>query len=156
MKKLTIRRTCENGSKGSYSQGLRWCKIVVMTLETGETIKRGCGNRGLVGFEAGRKCFYCGNYVYHPNLKLETLWFHFKLAREYWRAVDIDGRDFVNGIPVPGRAEPLPHYLLADLVEVQPPRWFPFYLLYEEEEFIRYLEALPDYPRFNRTLKTRG
>lgn len=156
MKKLAIRRTRENGSKGNYSQDLHWCKIVFKTLETGETIKRGCGNRGLVRFEAGRKCFYCGNYVYYPNLKLETLWFHFKLGREYWRAINIDGRDFVNGIPVSGRAEPLPRYLLADLLEVRPPRWFPFYLLYEEEEFTRYLEALPDYPGFNRPLEARG
>lgn len=114
------------------------CRIVNLRLETGETLKRGCGLSGLEEVETGWRCFYCGNHIYRSGLRLEALWSHFKIGREYWRPVHVEGRDFVNGIPVTG--EDLPRRLLADLKEIRPPRWFAYYLIYDEQEFTRYLQ----------------
>lgn len=115
------------------------CRIQYITLETGEKIKRGCGQNGLLQTDVGWRCFYCGNYVYRSESSLEALWFHFKTAREYWRVTSRGGREFVNGIPVSGSPDPLPHRLLADLEETRPPKWFPYYMVYDEDQFLHYL-----------------
>lgn len=119
------------------------CRVHIVTLASGETLKRGCGRRGLMEFGAGWRCFYCGNYLYKTGPTLRSLWFHFRLARDYWRIKNFQGHDFVNGIPVTGAAEPLPHTLLKDLVEPDPPEWFEHYLSANEEEFKKYLGNLP-------------
>ncbi len=119
------------------------CRVHIVTLASGETLKRGCGRRGLVEFGAGWRCFYCGNYLYKENPPLRALWFHFRLARDYWRVKNFQGRDFVNGIPVTGAGEPLPHSLLKDLAEPEPPEWFEPYLSFNEEEFQTYIGKLP-------------
>jgi len=144
MKKLVVTRRRESCASVSNGARLRRCRTTCVTLESGETLKRGCGGRGLVAFEAGWKCLYCGNYIYHPRLSVETLWFHYKLTREYWRVTHREGRDYINGMPVDGRAETLPRFLVADLREVRPPRWFRFYVVYDEEEFAGYLANLKE------------
>jgi len=45
------------------------------------------------------------------------MWFHFRWAREFWRIHNEQGLDFVNGIPVTGRAETLPASCLPDDLE---------------------------------------
>lgn len=137
---LRIKKPRKPEAEARPPRVFRPCEIEFTVLESGETVKRGCGSRGLVRFEAGWRCFYCGNYIYHPRLQLAVLWRHFKTAREFWRATHINGQNYINGIPVSGNVESLPAYLLADLLEVEPPEWFGFYLLYEEAEFARYLE----------------
>ena len=118
------------------------CRVHVVTLASGETLKRGCGRHGLVEFGAGWRCFYCGNYLYKPGPPLRSLWFHFRLAREYWRVKSSQGRDFVNGIPVTGAGEWLPPALLNDLAEPEPPEWFEHYLSSSEAEFQKYIGNL--------------
>ena len=119
------------------------CRVHIITLASGETLKRGCGRRGLIEFGAGWRCFYCGNYLYKTGLHLQSLWFHFRLAREYWRIKNSQGHDFVNGIPVTGEGDPLPHVLLQDLAEPEPPEWFERYLSANDEEFQKYVGSLP-------------
>ncbi len=118
-----------------------WCRVTVRRIETGERIKRGCGRRGLVPDGAGWRCFYCGNYRYRDDPTLSDLWFHFRTAREYWRAIRRGDRCFINGVPVAGPPDPLPPALLADLAEPDPPDWFLYYMVFDEEQFNRYLEA---------------
>ena len=113
--------------------------MVVLTLVNGETIKRGCGREGMAEYDAFLRCLYCGNYLYRKTSSLESLWFHFRWAREFWRIHNTRGRDFVNGIPVTGKAESLPSVCLADLAESQPPRWFPHFLRHSDQEFRDYL-----------------
>lgn len=137
MGKLKIGRDRE----GNARRALRRCRILFVNLANGETVKRGCGGRGLMEFGAGWKCFYCGAYVYRPKLRMESLWFHFKMGREYWRMAFINGWEYINGVPVVAPAEHLPQDLLADLAEIQRPAWFDFYVMYEEEEFKRYLKT---------------
>jgi len=112
-----------------------------MRLETGESLRRGCGRFGLVANEVGWRCFYCGNYVYQAGPDLDSLWFHFKFAREYWLATHRAGINYVNGIPVDGVADPLPRRLRAYLSETRPPKWFVHYLAGDEDQFRRYLET---------------
>ncbi|MFQ5451792.1 MAG: hypothetical protein ACE5E9_14295 [Nitrospinaceae bacterium] len=125
------------------SHSLRWlpCTIRFITLDTGETVKRGCGSSGLIPSDVGWRCFYCGNYVYRPDASLQSLWFHFKTGREFWRVMNRNDRNFVNGVAVSGAPDPLPRFLLADLVEARPPRWFYYYMVLDENQFQRYLEA---------------
>lgn len=144
MKKLVITRHLENDSRKALHTGFRRCKTAFVVLESGEILKRGCGGLGVVRFEAGWKCLYCGNYSYGCSLTLETLWTHFKIAREYWRAMTLNGREYINGMPVAGYAESLPRFLLADLLELQPPYWFRFYVSYGEGEFADYLITLKE------------
>lgn len=118
--------------------GFGRCRIVNLRLETGEMLKRGCGLCGLEAVETGWHCFYCGNHIYRSGLPLDALWSHFKTGREYWRAIHVGGRDFINGVPMTG--EDLPRRLLADLKEIRPPRWFAYYLIYDEQEFMRYMQ----------------
>jgi len=121
------------------SGNLGLCPIVFHPLETGEKIKRGCGRRGLIPTEVGWKCFYCGNYIYRDETTLIQLWFHFRLAREYWRASSRGDQEFINGMPVAGKADPLPRILLADLDDPRPPKWFPYYVVNDEKQFEEYL-----------------
>ncbi|MFQ5443123.1 MAG: hypothetical protein ACE5EK_00775 [Nitrospinales bacterium] len=140
--RLTVKGNSFAGGKNNprTSPGLRICKDTAITLESGETIRKGCGQRGMMPFEVGWRCFYCGNYFYNSKITLEDLWLHFKILREYRAAMTIDGRDYINGIPVSGQAEDLPATLLADLVEVKPPNWFYYYVKCDEQEFEHYLK----------------
>ncbi|MDH3257182.1 MAG: hypothetical protein OEM27_06160 [Nitrospinota bacterium] len=135
MKKLKLVRTREKKA----AQRLFRCPVVVITLASGEVIKRGCGRSGMSEFGACLRCLYCGNYLYKKAPSLESLWFHFRWAREFWRIHNTQGRDFVNGIPVRGTAETLPTACLADLAESRPPRWFPHFLKYSDQEFRDYM-----------------
>jgi hypothetical protein len=144
MQKLNKRKTdmkspdhCHQQNSGS----LGLCRQVFHLMETGEKIKRGCGRRGLMPTEVGWKCFYCGNYIYRTSTTLIQLWFHFRLAREYWRASSRGDQEFVNGVPVAGNADPLPGRLLADLDNPRPPRWFRYYILYDEKQFQDYMRG---------------
>lgn len=125
----------------NQSKRLLECKVRMISLENGETVKRGCGRAGLMASEVGWHCFYCGNYIYQTNPTLDALWFHFKIAREYWRAMSREDKNYINGVPVSGFPEFLPRRLLADLAEARPPKWFRFYLVYDEEQFQKYLET---------------
>ncbi|MDH5764078.1 MAG: hypothetical protein OEZ51_13985 [Nitrospinota bacterium] len=135
MKKLKVVKTA--GSKSD--QRLFRCPVVVIPLAGREVIKRGCGRLGMTEFDAGRRCLYCGNYIYRKTASVESMWFHFRWAREYWRTHNTQGRDFVNGVPVSGRAESLPSSCLSDLSESRPPRWFPYFLSHSDREFHEYL-----------------
>lgn len=137
MKRIRIRQG-KNGAGSDDRERLAQCPVINQRLETGEMIKRGCGLRGLEARETGWRCFYCGNFIFHGGLDLSELWLHFKVGREYWRMIYIDGMDYINGIPFVGRD--LPGRLLADLREVKPPRWFAYYLIYDEQDFKRYVE----------------
>ncbi len=116
----------------SPAESMRRCPVTAVTLESGEILKRGCGRRGLVAFDAGWKCFYCGNVLYREAATVESMWFHFRLGREYWRAHSTAGREFINGIAVNGQAEGLPSECMRDLNEPNPPDWF--YKFVEDDE----------------------
>lgn len=128
----------------TQSKFRRDCRISFTTLETGETVKRGCGGSGLVPYNVGWRCLYCGNFVYRAKITVRQMWFHFKVAREYWRPMSRQNVNFINGIPVSGAIDSLPRFLLRDLDETLPPKWFPYYLLYDESQFKRYLEKERD------------
>lgn len=117
------------------------CEVRGIELENGETVKRGCGQIGLVPDEVGWSCFYCGNYIFRSAPSLYDLWFHFKVGREYWRAMSLGGDNFINGVPVAGLPDSLPRRLWGDLTETRPPKWFKYYVAYDEEQFQKYLEA---------------
>lgn len=119
----------------------RWleCRVRVISLESGETVKRGCGRKGLIATDVGWHCFYCGNYIYQPEPSLDALWFHFRIAREYWRTMSRGEKNFINGILVSGAPDFLPRRLLSDLAETNPPKWFRYYLTFDEEQFETYL-----------------
>lgn len=140
MRRIRIARSAKRALAGGGEDGLDLCRIVTANLETGETVKRGCGRKGMEAFGAGWRCLYCGNYVYRSGAGLAELWSHFKTGREYWRATVVGGQEFVNGVPAPGGAEGLPSRLLDDLREIRPPKWFAYYLVCEERDFRRYLE----------------
>lgn len=91
-------------------------------------------------FEAGWRCFYCGRYLYEDSSTLGSLWFHFRLARDYWRVQNAQGRDYINGMPIPGSPDPLPRRLANDLAEPNPPPWFSVFVTAEADEFKRYLD----------------
>lgn len=131
MKKLKLVRVCEQKTAPSLMR----CPVVILTLDNGEVIKRGCGRSGMVKYDACLRCLYCGNYLYQKVPSLDSLWFHFRWAREFWRIHNTRGRDFVNGIPVTGKAETLPASCLPDLAESRPPWWFSCYLKSSEQEF---------------------
>jgi hypothetical protein len=135
MKKLKLVRIKEKKA----APGLMRCPVAVITLANGENIKRGCGRSGMAEFGACLRCLYCGNYLYKKSSSLESMWFHFRWAREFWRIHNTHGRDFVNGVPVTGKAETLPSSCLSDLGESKPPRWFPYFLKYSDQEFREYM-----------------
>ncbi len=135
MKKLKLVKTI--GKKAA--QRLFRCPVVVITLANGEVIKRGCGRSGMSEVDACLRCLYCGNYLYKKAPSLESMWFHFRWAREFWKIHNNYGRDFVNGVPVSGKAETLPSSCLSDLVEPKPPRWFSYFLKYSDQEFREYI-----------------
>ena len=120
---------------------LRLCVVKIKQLETGEQIRRGCGFRGMVDCGVGWHCLYCGNIVYLPESSLGSLWFHFKTGREYWTATHQYAQDYVNGIPVDSPVDIIPRSLLADLDEPLPPDWFFCYVVYDEDQFMKYLET---------------
>ncbi len=134
MRKLKVVRRAESGG-----EGLRRCPVAATALSTGEIVKRGCGGKGMERVAAGWRCFYCGNYIYHPRPDLRELWSHFKSGREYWRVLHVAGWEFVNGVSVHGNAQGLPGELTADLMEVVPPGWFAYYLVCDEKQFDWYL-----------------
>ncbi len=135
MKKLRLVRS----SVKKTARGLFQCPVVVFSLANGEVTKRGCGRKGMSEFDGGLRCLYCGNYIYQKAPSLESMWFHFRWAREFWNIHNEQGRDFVNGVPVTGRAETLPAACLPDLAEFRPPRWFASFLKYDDQEFREYL-----------------
>lgn len=135
--RIRIRRVAGGGKNDA--SGL--CPVVWIKLETGEKLKRGCGNRGMVPCDIGWRCLYCGNLRYEPQVPVRSLWFHFKIAREYWRIMHCDSVSYVNGVPVHGEVDPIPRFLRADLEERHPPKWFPYFLIYDERQFKHYLEA---------------
>jgi len=140
MGRLRIRRIENLSGERGVAVGLLACPKRVIRLETGETLKRGCGRKNLFFDEVGLKCFYCGNYVYLPQPSLGALWFHFKIGREFWKASQRAGVNFINGVPVSGMPDPLPQRLRGDLSEPKPPTWFSHFVNCEEDEFERYLE----------------
>ncbi len=133
--KLSAIRTGSCGRAGWKS-----CRVEEMVLQTGERIKRGCGRQGLFPFDGGWRCFYCGRYLYETGSTLTELWFHFRLAREYWKIQCANGRDYINGVPVPGMPDPLPQSLQGDLADPEPPAWFAVFVEVDEEGFKRYLK----------------
>jgi len=122
------------------------CQVHSIPLDNGETLKRGCGRIGLIPSDVGWRCFYCGNYVYRADPPVEALWFHFRVAREYWRAMSRGDQHFVNGVPVSGLADSLPSCLRADLGEPSPPVWFRYFLIFDEQQFTHYLESRHENP----------
>jgi len=135
-----LRVTGRRGSTVVSSKKLMCCPRIVFHLDSGEVVKRGCGMRGLFPMEGGWRCFYCGHYLYDPTPQPESMWFHFRWAREFWRVQNDRGRDFVNGMPVAGRGDTLPVRLVRDLAEKDPPEWFHQFLVMEEKEFTQYLD----------------
>jgi len=117
------------------------CEVRIILLENGETVKRGCGQTGLMPSAVGWSCFYCGNYVFRSAPTLYALWFHFKMGREYWRAMSRGGDNFINGVPVSGLPDSLPRRLWGDLAETRPPKWFKYYVAFDEAQFQNYLDA---------------
>jgi len=115
------------------------CPVVVLTLADGQTVKRGCGCVGMAEIDGGLRCLVCGNYRYQSRPSVESMWFHFRWAREYWRTHHLGGHDFVNGMPVAGRGDPLPPACLSDLGESHPPGWFPRFMTCGEQEFETYM-----------------
>ncbi|KMP10755.1 hypothetical protein UR09_03060 [Candidatus Nitromaritima sp. SCGC AAA799-A02] len=141
MKKLRVIRN-KSFESPRYERGqLQVCVIENKKLETGERLRRGCGFRGMVDCSVGRHCLYCGNIIYYPDSNLGSLWFHFKTGREYWKASHRHTQDFINGIPVDAPVERIPRSLLSDLDEPAPPDWFFYYVVYDEDRFLKYLES---------------
>ncbi len=116
------------------------CRVEQVILQSGERLKRGCGKAGLFRFDGGWRCFYCGRYLYETRATLAAMWFHFRLARDYWRIQCANGRDYINGVPVPGMPDPLPQSLQGDLLDPDPPAWFSVFVEVDEEGFKRYLK----------------
>ncbi len=135
-----INKPADENSRPTGSGRRLMCEVRIIPLENGETVKRGCGCTGMMPSEVGWSCFYCGNYVYRADPTLSALWFHFKVGREYWRAMSQGGRNFINGVPVTGFPDSLPRRLLADLANARPPKWFPYYMVLDEDQFQKYLE----------------
>lgn len=123
--------------------GVKWklCMVEQVVLESGERLKRGCGRPGLYRFDGGWRCFYCGRYLYERGPTLNALWFHFRLARDYWRIQCANGRDYINGVPVPGVPDPLPQVLQKDLSDPEPPAWFSVFVEMDEDGFKRYMKS---------------
>ena len=139
MIKIRLTRKKEGPGFNKSGMGFSQCKVRLISLDSGETLKRGCGRNGLISTEVGWHCFYCGNYIYQSQPTLDALWFHFKIAREYWRAMSRGEKNFINGVPVSGYPDFLPRRLLADLGEACPPKWFRYYLTFDDEQFQKYL-----------------
>lgn len=137
MKKIQITRSAQNACE---RKGFKICLPVSYELETGEILRRGCGRRGLRETDVGWHCLYCGNYLYRPDPSLKALWFHFKLGREYWRAMFSRDKIFINGVPVTGLPDSLPRRLFSDLLEPNPPAWFSYFIFFDSAQFVKYLE----------------
>jgi len=133
-------KTHRSPAPGSAEGRLKRCPVTLVTLDSGEILKKGCGRRGLTPFEAGWKCFYCGNYQYAPASGLDDLWFHFRTGREYWRVQSSAGREYVNGVPVAGAGDALPAGWMRDLADPRPPEWFRVYVQCDERQFNQYLQ----------------
>ena len=138
MRKIRIRRS---GQTECVKKRLKLCLPVSYELETGETLRRGCGRSGLQETEVGWHCLYCGNYLYRREPSLKALWFHFKLGREYWKAMFSWDKIFINGVPVTGLPDSLPRRLFSDLLEPNPPAWFSYFIFFDGPQFIKYLET---------------
>lgn len=126
--------------KGKRSRFLRECRKEKIFLESGEEIQRGCGFFGLYQTDVGWRCLYCGNYLYQEKPDIKDLWFHFRVGREYWRISASQNKFFINGVPVSGLPDCLPQKFISDLAEPRPPKWFPFFVVYEGYQFKQYLE----------------
>jgi len=139
VERIRITRSCVR-ENASTSERLKLCLPVSHVLETGETLRRGCGKNGLHETDIGWHCFYCGNYLYRSEPSLKALWFHFRVGREYWRARFFRDRVFINGVPVSGLPDCLPRSLVCDLLEPNPPHWFSYFIFYDGPQFQKYLE----------------
>ena len=139
MKKIRVLRVF-SGEKSSTKGRLKLCSPVSFVMETGESLQRGCGKNGLYETDFGWHCFYCGNYLYREKPSLKAMWFHFRVGREYWRAMFSRDNIFINGVPVSGLADCLPRTLLCDLVEPNPPPWFSYFIFYDGPQFKKYME----------------
>lgn len=139
MDKIRITRSLQN-QNACMETGLKLCLPVNFVLESGETIRRGCGSHGLYKTEVGWHCFYCGNYLYLQKPSIKSLWFHFKVGREYWRTMFSRDRIFINGLPVAGLPDSLPGRLVSDLLEPAPPSWFSYFIFYDGTQFKQYME----------------
>ncbi len=139
MEKIRITRSSPDHNV-CIGKGLKLCLPVTFVLESGETLQRGCGSNGLHKTEVGWHCFYCGNYLYLRKPSIQSLWFHFKVGREYWRTMLSRDRVFINGLPVTGLPDSLPRSLMSDLLEPAPPAWFSYFIFYDGSQFIKYLE----------------
>lgn len=140
MKKLRVVRRRDSFGLNSNGGYFRTCVVEEIILESGERLKRGCGVRGMVDSGIGSHCLICGNNIFHSDSKLDSLWFYFKTGREYWKASHRFCQDYINGIPVDHPVDRIPKSLLADLDEPDPPDWFFYYIVYDEDRFIKYLE----------------
>lgn len=140
MAKVQIKNICSFGKKAKGTKNLKECQQKVFCLENGEKIQRGCGLRGLYKTDVGWRCLYCGNYIYENESRLEALWLHFRVGREYWRVSVSQDRVYINGIPVSGLPDSLPRKLVSDLADPRPPKWFPYFVCYEGRQFQKYLE----------------
>jgi len=139
LKKIRISRAYES-TKSPMKGNFRVCSPVSFVLETGEALQRGCGRKGLYETDVGWHCFYCGNYLYRQEPSLKAMWFHFRVGREYWRAMFSRDNVFINGVPVSGLPDCLPRSLLSDLLEPNPPPWFSYFIFYDGPQFKKYLE----------------
>ena len=128
------------GDKSSEKKRLKVCLPVSFELETGEILQRGCGKKKLYETDVGWHCLYCGNYLYRREPSLKAMWFHFRVGREYWRAMFSLDNVFINGVPVSGLPDCLPRRLISDRLEPNPPPWFSYFIFYDGPQFKKYLE----------------
>lgn len=139
MRKIRISRSVV-GDATSPNRSFELCAPVSFVLETGETLRRGCDRHGLYETDVGWHCLYCGNYLYRSEPTLAAMWFHFRVGREYWKAMFSRDKIFINGVPVTGLPDSLPRRLVADLLEPNPPAWFSYFIFYDGPQFKKYLE----------------
>ncbi len=140
MRKIQIKNNFLKHDSLEAKNSLIECRRVKHILESGEEIYRGCGMPGLYRTDVGWRCFYCGNYLYEKRPSLEALWFHFWVGRDYWRILVSQEKVYINGVPISGHPDALPRRLLSDLLEPDPPKWFPYFICYGRTEFNKYLE----------------
>jgi hypothetical protein len=139
VEKIRISRSSV-GDKSSEKKRLKVCLPVSFELETGKILQRGCGKKKLYETDVGWHCLYCGNYLYRREPSLKAMWFHFRVGREYWRAMFSLDNVFINGVPVSGLPDCLPRRLISDRLEPNPPPWFSYFIFYDGPQFKKYLE----------------
>lgn len=140
MHKIRVIRSSNVGRQVTKGR-LKVCIPASFVLESGESVRRGCGRSGLYKTNVGWHCFYCGNYLYSSAPSLKALWFHFRVGRDYWRTMFSRDMIYINGVPVSGLADGLPKSLFSDLLEPNPPSWFTYFIFYDRDQFSKYLET---------------